>query len=213
MLAAAKARRFVTRWGPDAVVGVAGPGEPLANEETFTTLSLIRRDFPDISLCVCTNGLNLLDRFEDLIGLNVRFLTVTVNGIDPAVVARIQPEVRIGNRVITGHEGARILIDRQLLGLRRAVAAGMWVKVNCVVIPEVNGGRVVETAFAIADLGVHVFNPIPLIPRARFAHLKPPDDRDMRKLMSACAEALPVFHQCKRCRADAEGIPGKERSQ
>jgi L-lysine 2,3-aminomutase len=42
-----------------SVVGIAGPGDPLANEATFETLSLIHRAFPDLILCVSTNGLYL----------------------------------------------------------------------------------------------------------------------------------------------------------
>ncbi len=83
-----------------SVVGIAGPGEPLANEETLETLRLIRRAYPEISLCVCTNGLSLPDRCEELQELGVRHLTVTINGFDPSVVAQIQPIVRKGGRVI-----------------------------------------------------------------------------------------------------------------
>ena len=209
--ALAKTREFLDRWGMRSVVGIAGPGEPLANEETLETLRLIRRAYPEISLCVCTNGLSLPDRCEELQELGVRHLTVTINGFDPSVVAQIQPIVRKGGRVSEGNSAAEVLIENQTIGLERAVEAGMVVKVNCVVIPEINGAHVISTARKVKDLGAHIFNPIPLIPRGLFRHMNKPDDRYMARLRSLCSGIMPVFHHCKQCRADAEGIPGKEK--
>src|SRR5512141_1959822 len=35
-----------------SVIGIAGPGDPLANpERTFATLELLRRELPDLTLC------------------------------------------------------------------------------------------------------------------------------------------------------------------
>ena len=61
------------------VIGIAGPGDPLANEETFQSLELIKEAYPDLTLCVSTNGLALPDCADRLFALNVRFLTVTMN--------------------------------------------------------------------------------------------------------------------------------------
>ena len=39
-----------------SVIGIAGPGDPLANPvRTFETLALIRESMPDIKLCISTN--------------------------------------------------------------------------------------------------------------------------------------------------------------
>ena len=44
------------------VVGIAGPGDPLANpERTFRTFELIKEKAPDIKLCLSTNGLKLTE--------------------------------------------------------------------------------------------------------------------------------------------------------
>src|SRR3990172_2467010 len=44
------------------VIGVAGPGDALANEATFNSLGLIHKQFPDLIKCVSTNGLRLAER-------------------------------------------------------------------------------------------------------------------------------------------------------
>ena len=41
------------------VIGIAGPGDPLANEETFETFRLIGAEFPHLIKCLSTNGLLL----------------------------------------------------------------------------------------------------------------------------------------------------------
>lgn len=208
-----KTRDFVRVWGGNSVVGVAGPGEPLANEETLETLRLVQREYPEISLCICTNGLTLPERCEELHALGVRHLTVTINGIDPSVVAQIQPVAAKDGRVYGGKSAAKKLIENQTSGLKRAVEAGMFVKVNCVVIPEINGAHVTSLAREVKALGAHVMNPIPLIPRGLFRRMNKPDDRYMARVRSMCGDIIPVFHHCKQCRADAEGIPGKEEAR
>ncbi|MFQ6128672.1 MAG: nitrogenase cofactor biosynthesis protein NifB, partial [Thermoplasmata archaeon] len=37
-----------------AVAGIAGPGDPLANEETFEALRLVREHHPELALCLAT---------------------------------------------------------------------------------------------------------------------------------------------------------------
>ncbi len=62
-----------------SVIGVAGPGDPLANENTFKALELIGKEMPELTLCVSTNGLALPDCADRLFGLGVRFITVTMS--------------------------------------------------------------------------------------------------------------------------------------
>lgn len=208
-----KTRGFLRRWGKKAVIGIAGPGEPLANEQTFETLNLVRKEYPGITLCLCTNGLNLPDRCEDLRALRVQHLSVTINGFDPSIVAQIQPTVTKDGRVYVGRPAAEILIRNQEAGVQSAVEAGMFIKVNYVVIPEINGAHIIDTARKVRELGAGVFNPIPLIPRGRFRNMRKPDERYMDRLRRLCSKILPVFGHCKQCRADAEGIPGKEQAR
>jgi nitrogen fixation protein NifB len=211
--ALSKTRDFLNQWGKNSVVGVAGPGEPLANEQTLETLRLIRREYPEITLCLCTNGLNLPDRCEELHDLGVRHLSITINGFDPSVVAQIQPSVSKDGRVYEGNSAAELLIRNQKAGLEAAVEFGMAVKINCVVVAEINGNSVISTARQVKALGAHVFNPVPLIPRGSFRGMNRPDDLYMARLRSLCSGIIPVFHHCKQCRADAEGIPGKEEAR
>src|SRR5512134_2262375 len=88
-----------------SVVGIAGPGDALANAPaTFATLEGIRSAAPDLTLCLSTNGLALPEHAGRLVGLGVRHVTVTVNMIDPEVGERIHPWIVLGGRKVHGKE-------------------------------------------------------------------------------------------------------------
>ena len=76
------------------VAGVAGPGEPLDNPETYETFRLLHRRFPALTLCVSTNGLLLPDRVEALTDCGVRTLTITINAVHPGPAAALYSSVR-----------------------------------------------------------------------------------------------------------------------
>ena len=68
------------------VAGIAGPGDPFANpKETLETIRLIRRRFPDLLLCLATNGLGLPPYLDELAELQVSHVTLTVNAVDPEI--------------------------------------------------------------------------------------------------------------------------------
>ena len=205
-----KAGKFLDQWGPESIVGVAGPGEPLANPETLETLELIRTQYPEARLCLCTNGLNLCDSLETINKLKIKYLTVTINGVQPEVVAKIQPWIKKDDRIIMGKEGAKLLIESQLEGVKAAVLSNIFVKINTVVIPEINGSHVETAARTARKLGATLLNLMPLIPGGKFKNMERPSHSFMKDLQKKCEPIIPVFKKCRQCRADAEGIPGKE---
>jgi len=205
-----KAGTFLDQWGPESIVGVAGPGEPLANPETLETLELIRKQYPEARLCLCTNGLNLCDSLEMINKLKIKYLTVTINGVQPDVVSNIQPWIKMDDSIVIGKEGAKLLIANQLAGIKAAVKSGIFVKVNTVVIPDINGSHVETVARTVRKLGAILLNLMPLIPGGKFKNMERPSHSFMKDLQEKCELIIPVFKKCRQCRADAEGIPGKE---
>src|SRR5512138_3904651 len=50
-------QKLTSRRDNIAVVGIAGPGDPMANaEETLATLRLVREHYPQMLLCLAING-------------------------------------------------------------------------------------------------------------------------------------------------------------
>ena len=198
-----------------SVVGIAGPGDPLANEETFRTLELVSASAPDLTLCVSTNGLALPDCAERLYDLGVRFITVTMNACDPEVGARIYGSVIWGGKVLKGVEGASKLIERQTLGIRKCSDLGMLVKVNIVMVPGINDAHIPDLVKYVKSNGAYIVNILPLIPveGTPFADLRAPTPEERREMMDRCSLDARMMRHCRQCRADAIGLLGQDRSQ
>lgn len=192
------------------VLGIAGPGDPLANEETFETLLLTKREFPDLILCLSTNGLLLPDKLDDLIKLNVWNLTVTVNTVHANIGAQIYSYVRCDDQILRGVEGAELLLNKQMAGIERAVKAGMVVKLNTVFIPTVNEEDVVNVSQMGEELGVYMHNIMPLIPQYKFSRITPPSRKELGELRKRCKPHLRQMVHCRQCRADAIGKLGED---
>lgn len=192
------------------VIGIAGPGDPLANEETFETFRLVGKEFPHLIKCMSTNGLLLPEKINLLHKLGLHSLTVTINAVDPAVGAKIYSHILYQGRKLTGPHAMEMLIANQFAGLQRAVEFGMTVKVNTVLIPGVNDDQVPRIAERVRDLGAFVMNVLPLIPQADFAHVAAPTAAHLEEVRSANEKIIGQFRHCRQCRADAVGLLGQD---
>lgn len=207
--------RFVKEKVPYlSVIGIAGPGDPLANEETFRTLELVGKEFPEMTLCLSTNGLNLPKSVDRLKALNVRFITVTMNAIEPEVGAKIYDFVNYEGKNYRGVEGAAILLRNQQEGIKRAADAGMLVKVNSVLIPGINADHLPAVAKRAKELGAYIVNILPLIPvpGTKFENLPAPTAKQRKELQDLCEFDIRQMRHCRQCRADAIGLLGEDRS-
>ena len=200
----------VTAEGPISVVGVAGPGDSLANEETFEFFEKLGKTHPDLIKCMSTNGL-LLPKYADrLAELGVNSVTVTINAVDPDIAMDIYSYIKYEGKVYKGYEAAEILIKNQLDGVEKAAKNGMVVKVNSVLIPGLNDEHIVEIAKEVKKRGASLMNVLPLIPLNKMKIYERPGCSMMEKVREEVEEIIPVFRACTQCRADAYGIPGKK---
>jgi len=198
------------------VVGIAGPGDPMADaEKTFETLKLVRQSFPNILLCVATNGLALAQNVDRLAELKVSHVTVTVSAVDPEIGAKICAWVRPDKKPFRGVEGAAMLRERQQEGMKKIVAAGITLKVNCIIIPGINDGHILEVAKTVKNIGAHIMNCTPLIPASgsEFENREIPSPDIIHDIRAASGEIIPQMAHCAQCRADACGIIGAPESR
>ena len=192
------------------VIGIAGPGDPLFNEETFETFRLVGAEFPDLIKCLSTNGLLLPEKMPLLQEIDLHSLTVTLNALDPRVGAKIYSHVFYHGTRYTGEEGAAILIKNQLEGIRMAAELGLTIKINTVLIPGVNDDEIPGISAKVRELGAFVMNIMPLIPQADFAHVLPPSEERLDALRSINEKTIGQFKHCRQCRADAVGLIGQD---
>ena len=196
-----------------AVVGIAGTGDPFANSrETLETLYLVRKRHPELMLCVATNGLAVADYADDLAGLDVSHVTVTVNAVDPEIGKKIYAWGRLRRKVYRGTEAARVIIENQQEAIRRLKANNITVKINTVVIPGINDHHVLDIARQMAAMKADILNAIPMyhVAGTPFADIVPPAPEKMDDLRRKAGAYLPQMAHCSRCRADAAGMIGEK---
>ena len=196
-----------------SVVGIAGPGDPFANpDETMQTLRLVRKKFPNLMLCVATNGMGVGPYIDELAELNTSHVTITMTAIDPEIGAEIYSWVRDGKRPLRGVEGAAALQAKQMEALVKLKQRGVVVKVNSIIIPGINDEHISEVAAKVSGLGADLMNCMALVPvkGAEFENMVPPDNLTMARVRLQSERFLPQMTHCARCRADAVGFIGEE---
>ena len=197
------------------VIGIAGPGDPMANEDTFETIRLVHERFPELTMCISTNGLALPGNARRLYDLGVRFVTITMNACDPAIGEKIYAFVTKDGKASKGREAAEHLLEMQTKGLEECVALGMVVKINIVMIPGINDSHIPDLVRYVKSRGAYTVNILPLIPveGTAFEGLQAPTPEMRKDLMDRCGDlGIRVMGHCKQCRADAIGKLGDDRS-
>ncbi len=191
------------------VAGIAGPGDTLASDYALETFRKVKEKFPKLIKCMSTNGLLLYERADEVFDVGIDSLTVTVNAVDPKIEAKLNKYVIYHGRKYEGPEGAKILIENQLKGIRKIAAAGITIKINTVLVPEINGDHIEEIAETVKEAGASIYNIIPLIPQYELADQKAPVCSQIDEARTKASRYIDVFRHCQHCRADAVGIPGK----
>ncbi|HEY0720411.1 MAG TPA: nitrogenase cofactor biosynthesis protein NifB [Gammaproteobacteria bacterium] len=201
-----------------SVLGIAGPGDPLANPtRTFATFRALAEQAPDIKLCVSTNGLMLPQYIDELVACNIDHVTITINCVDPTIGTKIYPWIFWENKRIRGRKAAEILIAQQQKGLEMLVERGVLVKVNSVMIPGVNDEHLKEVSKVVKGKGAFLHNVMPLIAEAEHGTYygvmgqRGPNHAELQALQDSCAGDMNMMRHCRQCRADAVGLLGEDR--
>lgn len=198
------------------VVGISGPGDPLANiDEVLETLRLVRYADQAMTFCLSTNGLMLPRYAQALYEAGVSHFTVTMNALDPVIGAKIYRYINGDGMIYTGVRGAGFLIERQLAGLQALRNLDVVCKVNIVAIKGINDTHIEAIAERVNAYGVAATNIMPLIPVEGTPLARNPvmDASELKTLRDTCAKHVPQMYHCRQCRADAVGMLGKDLSQ
>jgi nitrogen fixation protein NifB len=209
-------RRFIEKVPNLSVVGIAGPGDPMAcASETLETLRMVKAEFPHLMLCLATNGLNLPPYVANLAAIGLSHITLTINAVDPVLGAKFYKWIEIDGKLCFGTEAAGELWHRQQEALRAMAATGIAIKVNTIYVPGINDHHIDEVAKTVSVLGASVLNIMPLLPTAGtlFGAIPEPDRKTLQGARAQAARYLPQMSHCARCRADAAGMLGEDNTQ
>lgn len=197
------------------VIGIAGPGDALANfDEVRETLKLIREDDEEMTFCLSTNGLMLPFYAQELIDLGVTHITITMNAIDPKITSKVYKYVDYLGIIYTGEEAAQILLNNQLSGLKYLTDRGIMVKVNIVMLKGINDNHIYELTKRVKELGASVTNIMQMIPvkGSVFENMPYASNKEVNDMRKKCGENIKQMFHCKQCRADAIGTLNDDQS-
>lgn len=204
-----KFRQVKDRLESLTVVGIAGPGDALANwEETRRTLEFVRQQDPEVVFCLSTNGLMLPEYAPEIVKLGVNHVTVTMNCLDPDVGAKIYKFVHYQGITYEGRAAAEVLVRNQLAGIEYLTAHGVMVKINIVMLKGINDAEIPAVAKKAKELGAFITNIMPLIPApgSAFEHFPQTSTRELNEMRNLCQLDIRQMRHCKQCRADAIGL-------
>jgi nitrogen fixation protein NifB len=188
-------RTLLMLGSPLSEVAITGPGEPLANDRTFEVLRAIKREFPDLKLSLSTNGLLLTDRLEEIVRAGVRSITITINAVIPEEAEKIYSWVYYKGARYHGRAAADCLSFNQWRGLRNAIDAGLYVKINSVYMPGVNDEEIPYIAWLAGRRGADLQSIVPLIPQGAFNHVEMPTQELIDAMRERCKKHLPQERQ------------------
>ncbi len=195
------------------VVGIAGPGDSLAEwEKTSAALRLIHEADPDVTFCLSTNGLLLPLYADELSELGVSHVTVTLNAVDPEIGAKIYKHVDYMGTRYTGLTGASILMANQLAGIKRVCDLGLVCKVNIVMLKGINDAHIPQVVAKAKEMGCFITNIMQMIPveGSAFEHMELTSNVEVMEMRKKCGETMQQMYHCKQCRADAIGTLGND---
>jgi nitrogenase cofactor biosynthesis protein NifB len=191
-----------------AIVGVAGPGDALANpDETFETFRLIREADPAVDFCFSTNGVALPDHIWEIRDHGIRYVTVTINSRRIETAKTLYPWAQDGDVYLRGALAAKFILHRQEEALEALRDSGIHVKVNTICIPGVNDGEIESIAKWVKEKGAAILNVMPFIPTPGTYFEKFPmvSRETLDGIRDRMSEILPQMRHCRQCRADAVG--------
>ncbi|HEY5584261.1 MAG TPA: nitrogenase component 1 [Ruminiclostridium sp.] len=197
------------------VIGIAGPGDSLAEfENTKKTLFLIRKEDPEVTFCLSTNGLLLPLYADELVELGVSHVTVTMNAVNAAIGAKIYKHIDYMGSRYFGEIGAAILMANQMAGIKRLTSLGVICKVNIVMLKGINEYHIPDVVAKAKELGCEITNIMQMIPvvGSPFENMPLTSNKEIMEMRKRCEGTLKQMYHCHQCRADAIGTLDNDQS-
>ncbi|WP_027723053.1 NifB/NifX family molybdenum-iron cluster-binding protein [Maridesulfovibrio zosterae] len=180
------------------VVGITGPGDPLASfNTTSSTLMLVRTKYPAMNLCLTTLGIGGTECVKNLVTLNLSHITVLVDAVDPSVAAKLYAWIRPSTKNVPLPEAAKLLIKEQARSIAAFKKAGLTVKINTTLYPE-NIDHIEDIAKAVKELGADIMSITPFIPAedSNFSSVTNEQIEEARKLAGKHIELMAPWVKC-----------------
>lgn len=197
------------------MVGISGPGDPLAVPEALLeTLRLVRGKHPELPLCVTTTGLGAARHAAALADMDLSHVTLLIDAVDPKVAEMIYAWIRPGTRNLRLPEAAELMVGEQAAAVEALSGQGVPVKVNTTVYRGCNEAHVADVARDVSELGAEIMAVAPFragIGGEDYLNVQP-GMGIMREVREAAARFIELMPAEEGCGEDLVGLvqPGPQ---
>lgn len=183
------------------IVGITGPGDPLAvPEPTIRTLRLVRDKLPEMDLCMTSIGIGMDLYAPELAEIGVSHVTLLVDAVDPEVAEKLYAWIRPGRKTMVLGEAAKTLMEEQKKAVTALKKAGITVKINTTVYPGYNAGHVEEIASSMSSLGADIMAVVPFWPAEENSEFPARPDMELlatvRDRAARHIHLMPAWEEC-----------------
>ena len=207
-----RVRALVERNDRLSVVGIAGPGDALANPATYPTLRRINHEFPDLTLCLSTNGLLLPDRLEQILAAGVRSLTITINAVSMNTAEALYSWVEYDGTAVPGPRSSPAPYQEPVAGIvSRGTCGNGGQDQQCSRSRHKRSGNTGHRRTRGKPGCIHHEHPPSHSPGRIQAPCAARPGRLWRKCGTACGPFVKQMSHCRQCRADACGLLGEDK--
>jgi len=161
-------------------IRINGPGEPLANTQTYEVLKRLNVATPKLSFAISTNGLDLYDRVDELASLNVDSIDVSFSAYYDETIAVLYSRIIKAGDVINDYRHIKEeLLIGQIEGIKKCIDYGMEVNINSMYFPGINDNDMLAIAALCSKLGVNLIKYVSCYPNGKLKNIHVPTLREL----------------------------------
>ena len=181
-------RVYAHKNGKIDMVAIIGPGDPLAvPDTTLKTLRLVRERYPELNLGLKTLGIGAEKFAEELAGIGVGYVEMTVNAVKEELLEKIYAWIRPGQKTLKISEAVKLLISEQKNGVSALNYHDIFVTIATTLYPGINLKHIGRVSRTMMELGAESMALMPYEPETG----------------SEVVHELPVAEQIDRARKSA----------
>nr|WP_321465220.1 NifB/NifX family molybdenum-iron cluster-binding protein [uncultured Desulfobulbus sp.] len=145
-------------------VEIDGPGDPLASiAATMATVSMIRQEYPNLSLGVTTLGWGAADQAKGLADAGLNGVTLLVETQEAETAEKLYAWIRPGKKTVPLQVVVPQFLDEQVKAVKAFADAGVAVTIRTTVYPGLNAHQLVTLAENMAQLGATAMELVPFV--------------------------------------------------
>lgn len=147
------------------MVGITGPGDPLATPDiTLHAIKQVRERYPAVKIGLKTLGIGSATLAGELARAGLDYVEMQVDGITPAILEKIYAWIRPGLKTLKIAEAVGLLIKEQRNGVPALKFHNIKVAILTTLYPGLNIDHVVKISADMMELGADGIGLIPYDP-------------------------------------------------